>query len=172
MRKRRFIALLYGCLALTVACQKAKEPSTAQQPPVRTSSAAQKPQDLSNAQVNAVLALAEAPLEKSLLGDTLGKDGNVTAQQTQFLAGQPIYLTMWVKQSPGGLQTSARWYDAKKKEVAMEARDMKGAKVVTFTMNKKLEPGKYYVAGFWGGNQGCEYDFEVLKAPRGVAKKK
>src|SRR5512132_3200013 len=107
MRKRRLIIALYGCLAFAVACQKTKEQPAP--PPARTSTAAQKPQDLSNAQVNTVLALAEAPLDKSMLGDALDKDGNVTAQLTQVPVGQPVYLTMWVKQSPGGLQTSARW---------------------------------------------------------------
>lgn len=170
MRRRRLIIVLYGCLAFAVACQKTKEQPGP--PPARTSTAAQKPQDLSNAQVNTILALAEAPLDKSMLGDAVDKEGNVAAHQTQFLAGQPVYLTMWVKQSPGGLQTSARWYNEKKKEIATEARDMKGAKVVTFKLDKKLDPGKYYVQGFWGGNQGCEYQFEVVKAPKAPATSK
>ena len=170
MRRHRLIIVLYGCLAFAVACQKTKEQPAA--PPVRTSTAAEKPQDLSNAHVNTVLALAEAPLDRSMIGGALDKEGNVAAQQTQIAAGQPVYLTMWVKQSPGGLQTSARWYNAKKKEIATEAHDMKGAKVVTFKLDKKLDPGKYYVQGFWGGNHACEYEFEVVKAAKPPAKKK
>ena len=36
-------------------------------------------------------------------------------------------------------------------------------KVATFTLDKKLKPGKYSVRGLWGGNDACEYDFEVKK---------
>jgi len=167
MRGSRFIIVFYGCVALSVACQR-ETVTTPAKPPAQTATAKPRPQDLSSAKVNQVLPLAAAPLEKSLLGGTLGKDGAVTGVQTEFPAGKPVYLTMWVKQSPAGLQTSVRWFDDKHKEVAFEAKPMNGAKMATFVLNQKLKPGKYHVTGFWGGNEACEYDFSVVK---GAAKK-
>jgi len=156
MRRRAFIIVLYGCLSLSVACQRERVAAPPAAPP--------KPQDLSNAKINQLLAPASEPVEKCRLGTALGSDGNVTEQQTSFRAGDPIRLTMWLRESPGGLQTSARWYDAKKKQIAREAKSMNRAKVVTFTLDKKLPPGKYHVIGVWGGNEACGFDFEVIKS--------
>jgi hypothetical protein len=168
MRGSRFIIVFYGFLVLTVACQR--ERTTDQTASVDGSGTAMptnppKPrvQDLSNAKVNQVLPLAAAPLEKSLVGGNV-KDGVVASEQMQFLPGKPVYLTMWLKESPAGLQTSVRWFDAKHKEVLFDSKPMNGSKVATFVMNQKLKPGKYHVTGYWGGNEACDYDFEVVKA--------
>ena len=60
----------------------------------------------------------------------LGTDGNVSAEAATFTKGQPVYLTMFLRESPVGLKTQALWTDSKKKEVKREERDMKGAKIV------------------------------------------
>lgn len=168
MSKSRFIIILYGCVALSVACKR-ETVTTPAAPPKQTAAAPARPQDLSNAKIKQLLPLSEAPLEKSLLGSSVGKDGLVAAEQTQFSAGAPIYISMWVKDSPAGLQTSVRWFDAKKKEVAHEEKAMNGGKTATFQLTQKLAPGKYHVTCYWGGNEACAHDFEVVKA---AAKKK
>jgi hypothetical protein len=150
---------LYGCLLLSVACQRERVVQTPPKAPAQTST---QPQDLKNANVNQLLPKAVAPIDKCLVGTTLGKDGTVTAEQTSFRAADPVHVTMWLKESPKGLQTSLVWTDAKKKEVAKQAKDMNGEKVVTFTLDKKLAAGKYHVTGMWGGNVACEMDVEVL----------
>jgi hypothetical protein len=173
MRVSRLIMLLYGCLVLSVACQR-ETTTTPATPPQQTATQAPtpaKPQDLSDAKVKELLPLQTAPLEKSLLGASVGKDGLVAAEQMKFTAGSPIYLSMWVKDSPSGLQTSTTWFDAKKKEIAHESKPMNGAKTATFAMTQNLKPGKYHVTCYWGGNEACQYDFEVLKAA-GKAKAK
>ena len=40
---------------------------------------------------------------------------------------------------------------------------MNGGKIATFTLDKKLKPGKYSVTGLWGGNDACDFDFVVTK---------
>ena len=163
MRRSRLIIILYASLALSVACQREQMTSPNKPPGKTTTVATGRPQDLSNAKVNEILPLAAAPLEKSILGGRLGADKNVAAEQIQFTPGQPIYLTVWLKDSPKGLQTSVRWFDAEKKEITSEAHPMNGAKVTTFSLKQKLKPGKYHVTCYWGGNEACDYDFEVIQ---------
>ena len=156
MRSRRFIALIYGCFALTVGCQRERVAS----PPATTSKAVQ---DLKNVKVKEILPTAPAPVDKCLVGSSIGPDGNVTAEQRSFRPNEPIRVTLWLHDSPSGLQTSAHWLTDKGKEITAERKEMNGAKVATFTLDKKLKPGKYSVRGLWGGNDACEYDFEVKK---------
>jgi uncharacterized protein (DUF2141 family) len=70
---------------------------------------------------------------------------------------------MWLHDSPAGLQTSAHWMTDKGKQFAKEQKVMNGAKIATFTLDKKLKPGKYSVTGLWGGNDACDFDFVVTK---------
>jgi len=101
-------------------------------------------------------------LDKSALGRTLSPDGTVTQEEIVFSPGQPVALTIWLKQSPPGLATSATWFDAHEKPIKHEQRPMNGAKVATFTMKQKLAPGKYHVIGYWGGNVVADRTFEVI----------
>jgi hypothetical protein len=168
MRSRRFIVVLYGCLAVSVACQRER----VGQGPATPNVASTQPQDLSKANVEAVLAAAPAPVERVLLGSTVGPDGSVTVSQRVFRAGDPIRLTLWLKESPKGLQTSAHWFDEKEHQIAKQAKAMEGAKVATFTLDKKLKPGKYHVTCFWGGNDACAFEFEVTSAMTSAKRKK
>jgi methionine-rich copper-binding protein CopC len=171
--RRRVIVFLYGCLLLSVACQRERVAQKQAEPPnasaatatqaTATQATATQPQDLKNANINQLLPAAVAPVDKCLAGTALGTDGNVSAEQMSFGAADPIRITMWLKESPKGLQTSVIVTDAKKKEVAKQARSMNGEKVVTFTLDRKLAAGKYHVTGMWGGNVACERDIEVAK---------
>jgi len=100
-------------------------------------------------------------LDKSLLGTKLAADGTVAEESSAFKAGQPIALTIWLKQSPPGLATSATWFDGSEKKIAHEQRPMNGAKVATFALKQKLAPGRYRVEGYWGGNVVADKSFEV-----------
>jgi hypothetical protein len=160
MRSRRLIVLLYGCLALIVGCQRER---VVNPPAGSTAKPAPRIQDLKNAKVRELLPPIPPPVDRCLLGSAIGADGNVTTAQMSFHPGEPMRLTLWLRDSPSGLQTSAHWLTAKGKEIAMEQKPMNGGKVATFTLDKKLKPGKYHVTGLWGGNVACESDFEVKK---------
>lgn len=99
-------------------------------------------------------------LDRSLLGSKVGSDGAVAEEKTSFAAGEPVHVTLWLKESPPDLQTSAWWFDSKGKELHRELRPMKGEKVVTFAM-RDLKAGSYRVETRWGGNTAAEYEFTV-----------
>lgn len=104
-------------------------------------------------------------MKKSLLGSKLGADGNVTEEKTTFVKGEPIYLTLLLHDSPAGLQTHVTWLrEGDKKELHSEFHNMNGAKSVTFALaDPKLEPGKYRVIGYWGGNVAADKPFEIVR---------
>ena len=101
-------------------------------------------------------------LDKSLLGWKLAANGSVAEESTTFAPGQPIALTIWLKQSPPGLTTHAVWYAEGDKVVAREQRAMYGTKMTTFRCQEKLTPGKYRVEGYWGGNVVADKQFIIL----------
>jgi len=102
-------------------------------------------------------------LDSAKIGTKLGPDGAVAEETFLAEAGQPVYLTLNLRESPAGLQTHAVWLDDKGKELGKELHQMNGAKTVTFAMKKKLAPGVYRVEGYWGGNLAAEKTFEVQK---------
>src|SRR5437016_7418728 len=68
-------------------------------------------------------------LDKSLLGSTLAPDGTVSVEATEFKSSQPVSLTIWLRESPTGLNTGAIWYGKNDKVINREKRPMNGAKV-------------------------------------------
>lgn len=120
------------------------------------------PSDARNAKVNTLIPVTPPQiLDTARLGATLGPDGRVSTETATFKKGEPVYLTLDIRESPVGLATEAAWQDAKGKELARERREMKGAKTVTFAMKKPLPSGHYKVVGYWGGNIAAEKPFEV-----------
>src|SRR5438093_528834 len=81
------------------------------------------------------------------IGTKLGADGRVAEEAAAFRKGEPVYLTLDIRESPVGLATEAVWKDSKGKELARERHEMKGAKTVTFAMKQPLAPGHYRVEG-------------------------
>ncbi len=103
-------------------------------------------------------------LMTSRAGSALGTDGMVAAEQETIKRGAPIRLSMWLRESPNGLQTSAQIFDEKDAKVMEDRKPMNGAKTVTFTFeSKKLKPGLYRVVGYWGGNVATEHVLRVTK---------
>ena len=111
------------------------------------------------------LVLVDQPsfMQKSLLGSKLDAQGNVTEEKATFRKGEPVCLTMILKDSPAGLQTHVTWLRGDGAELHSELREMKGAKVVTFALaDPNLPPGKYRVVGYWGGNVAADKPFEIV----------
>ena len=122
------------------------------------------PNDGRNVKIDKVLPMGREVIERSSLGGKLGKDGTVYESQETFKAGEPVYVTMWLKESPGGLQTSVLFSDAKGKQVDWPRKQMNGEKVATFKLDTtKLAPGEYHAQCFWGLNIEREYAFKVAK---------
>lgn len=100
-------------------------------------------------------------LDKSLLGTKLAADGTVAEEAATFKPGEPVALTIWLKQSPPGLNTGVIWYGKDDVVIEREKRPMNGGMVVTFSLKKKLKPGAYRVEGYWGGNVVADKTFDV-----------
>lgn len=175
--KRRDIILLYVAAALIVASCRRETAA-----PERTGTALTvtetvlggSPQDLSTAKVDTVIApMEEIYVDKSRLGSTVGKDGLVDADKSEFAPQDTVYLSMWFKESPAGLQARVSLEDAEGKEIDSDQKPMDGGKTVTFNVgDKKLKAGKYKVTGYWGGNIAAEYEFTVKAPARAKAKKR
>ncbi len=153
--------LLISFFLLFVAC-----PGKTSRAPGGRKTAAQTttvPADAGNARVNVEVPVHEiSVLERSALGSKIDKDGNVTDSKDTFKAGEPLYVTMWLKQSPGGLQTSVRFLDAHEKEIAWPKTNMKGEKVVTQRLDtSKLAPGAYHAICYWGMDEERDYQFTI-----------
>ena len=102
-----------------------------------------KPADASKALVDKTIPIDLTALDRSAMGSKIDAEGNVTESKEVYKVGEPVYVTMWLRLSPGGLQTSVHFLDAKKHEVAWPKKQMNGAKVATFKLDEKLAPGEY-----------------------------
>lgn len=105
-------------------------------------------------------------LDKSLLGTKLAADGTVAEESATFKPGEPVSLTIWLKQSPPGLNTGAIWYGKDDEVIDREKRPMNGGTVATYSLKKKLKPGTYRVEGYWGGNVVADKTFEVASGKK------
>ena len=143
--------LITLCVAVALSgCQKTEKVTSSAPPPAPT---ATQPQNLANAKVNQVLPMNAA---ESLAQSAISKDS--------VKSGEPVSVTVTLKDSPKGAQLSSRWYDAKNKQIAEEKKTLNGEKTVTFAWSgKKLKPGKYRVITYWGENVAGEHAFTVTK---------
>ena len=153
---RKFgMVILCGLSLLAAACQQQKEPAA--------SKTSVLPGDVRNAKVSEVIQPLPQFIDRARLGSKLGPDGLVSAETDSIPAGDPIYLTMFLRESPSGLQTSAVWTTIDKKPLKTEHKVMNGAKTVTFGLNNpKMKPGHYRVVGYWGGNIATERQFQIV----------
>lgn len=124
------------------------------------------PQDLANAKVDAVLAPDTGRyVLTSRVGTTLGPEGVVVEEKAEVGTGEEVYLSIWLKESPPGLQTSAILANSDGKEIDVERKAMKGERTVTFSLgDRELKPGTYKITGYWGGNVAAEHDLTVKQA--------
>ena len=101
-------------------------------------------------------------IDQAFLGTQLGADGVVAADSVTAPEGEPLYLTLRLRGSPGGLRIGVIWKDARGKKIAVEEREMNGSKVTTFTLPRKLVPGHYSVESYWGATPGPVHKFDVV----------
>ena len=151
-----------ACALALASCRKS-EPAPARPRRVITTVI---PEDASGEKKKIFVKPVPDILDKSALGRDLGPDGAVSREEILFSPGQPVSLTIWLKQSPPGLATAVKWLDAKETVLAQEQRPMNGAKMTTFTLRQKLAPGSYHVIGYWGGNVVADKTFEVIGAEK------
>ena len=133
------------------ACQREITPAN---PPAKaTTTAAARPQNLGKARVNEVLPMNGA---ESLVQSHLDKD--------TYKAGEPVTLTMTLRDAPKGVELRAQWFDAKGKQIGQDKKELMGQNTATFTWSgKPLKPGKYRVVSYWGENIAGDHNFVVTK---------
>ncbi|HEX7150428.1 MAG TPA: hypothetical protein VF618_02995 [Thermoanaerobaculia bacterium] len=149
---RRYAVVVLAVLTLTAACRKEQQSTALAPPRIQTTTTAEDPADMRGKMVQEVLTFDRSRIvERSAMS------------KPSYAAGEPVAFTIWLRESPAGLQTHAEWFDAKGKKVHEELRPMKGEKVVTFNLTKKVEPGRYRVVGYWGGNVAAEEEFTVVR---------
>lgn len=180
---RKTACVIAMAATMLAACRKEAAPATpattSTAPKAATDTTSSKPRDLTGKVMHAKMPQVQF-ISKSALGSKLDQTGAVVDEATpadttkttvkSLRANDRIFLTMWLVQSPEGLQTSAKWesMDISKvppvtKLVWEERKPANGSKVITFELKKKLKPGRYRVTGYWGGNDACDFDFEVKK---------
>ncbi len=165
---RKYVTVVL-CLLAIVACQPKEEAGNGSS---TSSTARTKPTDARNAKVDTVIHKEPEFIDRALLGSELGTDGAVAKETTSFTSGQPVYLTLVLRQSPSGLQTGVQWLEAGNKVLQAEKKPMNGTKVATFRFDsRKAKPGHYHVIGYWGGNIAAEKDFEIVAATKAKRKK-
>lgn len=138
-------------LTLLIACRgrDATTVTTLQPPPRKTEVLTGPPQNMREAKVNEVLAFDRSRV--------------IAHSDVKVQPGQPVVLTMQLKESPSGLKTTAEWLDDDGDKLFVEQKPMHGAKLATFTLGKKLKPGHYRVVGYWGGNVAAEHEFDIRR---------
>jgi hypothetical protein len=157
MRSTVIVLSVLLSVLVIAGCQKKQETAT----PGRRVITTNVPQNEAGKRVRVIDRVGTAVIEKMLVGIQLGADGNVSEQQTVVPAGDPVYVTLRLHDSPVGLRTGATWYDEHDQIIAREQKEMNGTKIATFTLGQKLAPGKYHVRGYWGGNIAGEREFVV-----------
>ena len=153
----RTIAVVLLC-ALAAACQPAREAAAPAKPRVHTNII---PEDESKKSRVDKIHTGPTLIDQALLGTQLGVDGAVAAESSSAEEGQPLYLTLRLRDSPGGLRIGVIWKDAHGKKIAVEEKEMNGSRVATFTMPQKLAPGRYSVESYWGATPGPAKKFEI-----------
>ena len=157
--------LLYVAAVISVAgCRRTETATTSPQATSTATTTEVGKQDPREAKVDPLVAHENPPaVLRTAVGTILGPDGTVAGDETAFKRGQPVYISIWLKDSPAGLQTSARWFDKNGKQIGGERKEMKGATKATFAIKEKLPPGEYRVEVYWGGDLSGEHSFKVSK---------
>jgi hypothetical protein len=98
---------------------------------------------------------------RSTVGDAVNAKGEVEKDNLKVAAGTPVHLTLYLKESPPGLQTGVVWYK-EERPIRREVKPGNGLKVITYTLeDPKLQPGRYRVVAYWGGNVAADKRFQL-----------
>ncbi len=150
-------------LLSTIAMFACRREEPVQLPATATVATSTAPKDMADAKINQTLRPDQIFLDRVILGSDKASDGTVQTQQAKFKVGEPVRLTMWLRESPPKLQTHVDWKNEAGTVVATEQREMNGAKTATFEAKEKLSPGSYTAVGYWGGNIACQIPFTIVK---------
>jgi hypothetical protein len=159
MRNR--IIFLYVIATIFVACRGERTVVENQSGTVTENVVAAPPANLSGKTVDDLIPLIAPVAKRCEVGTRLDAKGVVSAKATTIESDVPMYLTIWLAESPEDLQVSMRVRDSNGDDVANVTRPAKGTKVVTLKLDQKLDAGNYRVEGVWGGNVACEQDIEI-----------
>ena len=158
---RSTIAIL---ILLGAACRYEPPPAQPKRPELQTRTVWVRT-DLSGKQVRQKVDLMPDVLSRCEAGSQLGPDHLVSQPTGTFRTSDPIHLSMWIKEAPEGLQLAMRVVDTEDNEIGVARRDdAGGATAVTMKVGETLEPGRYKLEGYWGGNLVCEKTIEVRGA--------
>ena len=157
-------------LAMSVAaCRYEPPPAEGPRPQLRQRTVWQRT-DLAGKKVTQKFVLQPRVLSRCEAGSQLGNDGLVVRPMAEFGENDPVYLSMWLAEAPEGLQLALRVVDDKENEVGTARRDdAGGARAATLQVGEPLEPGRYKLEGFWGGNLACEKAISVVRGVDGAA---
>ena len=150
-------------LLFAIACRNEPTPPSAEpkRPRVQTTTIWERT-DLAGKKVKEKMVLRPDVLSRCEAGSQLGPDGLVSQPSAKFKPTDPIHLSMWIKEAPQHLQLAMHVLDAAENEIGVAHHDNAGgAKAVTMKVGEELEPGKYKLEGYWGGNLVCEKWVEV-----------
>lgn len=151
------------------ACRYQPPPAEGPRPQLRQRTVWQRT-DLSGKRISQKFVLQPQVLSRCEAGSRLGNDGLVAAPAATFGEQDSVYLSMWLSEAPEGLQLALRVVDAEGNEIGTARRDdAGGARAVTLQVGEPLEPGKYKLEGFWGGNLVCEKPISVVRGVGGTA---
>lgn len=151
--------LVLVCCALSfgmVACNRDEPPpvpetgaSAAEAPPVGAP-----PGDVAND-----FGEVTIPLRPNVVTRCVAGSGG--SERTTFATGEPVELMMVLAEAPPELKVAARLVDADDAVVARADTPAGGKQSVTVAIQQKIEPGKYRLEGYWGGNLVCQHDVTV-----------
>lgn len=159
----RRIGILYAVAALFVAaCRYEAPPRQPARPQLRQREVWVRT-DLTGKRIAQKFVLQPKVLSRCEAGSQLGNDSLVAKPASAFRKGEPIYLSMWLAEAPEGLQVGLRVVDGDGNEIGNARRDdAGGARAVTLQVGEELDPGRYTLEGFWGGNLVCEKAITVV----------
>jgi hypothetical protein len=163
------IRLWYVAAALCVACRYEPPPREQAGPQLRQRTVWERT-DFTGKRVQQKFSLQPQVLSRCEAGSKLGSDGVVSTPAATFGEQDSIYLSMWLAEAPKGLQLAMRVLDDDGNEIGTARRDNAGgARAVTLHVGETLEPGRYKLEGFWGGNLVCEKSISVVRGVAGAA---
>jgi hypothetical protein len=167
LRKGAFV-LIPAAFALA-GCRYEAPPAEGPRPVLRQRTVWQRT-DLAGKQVSQKFVLQPKVLSRCEAGSQLGNDSLVASPASEFGENDSIYLSMWLAEAPEGLQLALRVVDEEGNEIGTARRDdAGGARAATLQVGEALEPGRYTLEGFWGGNLVCEKPISVVRGVVGTA---
>lgn len=164
---------IYIIVAATflAACRYEAPPPEGPRPRLRQRTVWQRT-DLTGKRVSQKFVLQPQVLSRCEAGSQLGSDGLVAKPAATFGEKDPIYLSMWLAEAPEGLQLALRVLDEEGNEIGTARRDDAGGlRAATLQVGEPLEPGRYRLEGFWGGNLVCEKAISVVRGVAGTAER-